>query len=109
MVGVGVFSWLYIKSNISSKLINSPSHLNLSTVSIAYGKTFIINLLYIPLSAKLTYLSDFESVLHTLNSNDHLLLLGDQNFPDLNWSIPIGYTPLSTYFCDLIFELNLDQ
>ena len=83
-----------MKSNISSKLINSPSHLDLLTVSIAYGKTFIINLLYIPPSANLTYLSDFESVLHTLKSSDHLLLLGDLTFPDVNWSTLTGHTPL---------------
>ena len=35
--------------------------------------------------------------------------MGDQNFPDLNWSILTGHTPLSTYFCDLIFGLNLNQ
>ena len=27
----------------------------------------------------------------------------------MNWSTLTGHTPLSTYFCDLIFELNLDQ
>ena len=79
------------------------------TVSIAYRKTFIINLLYIPPSANLTYLSNFESILLTLNGKDHLLLLGDLNFPDVNWSTLTGHTPLSTYLCDLIFELNLDQ
>ena len=100
---------LAIKSKISSTLINSTSHLDLLTVSIVYGKTFIINLLYIPPSANLTYLSDFESILCTLNSNDHLLLLGDLNFPDVNWSTLSGHTPLSTHFCDLIFELNLNQ
>ena len=36
---------LAVKSKISSKFINPPSHLDLLTVSISYGKTFIINLL----------------------------------------------------------------
>ena len=95
--------------NISSQLLKSPPHLDFLTVSITYGKTFIINLLYVPPSVNLSYLSDFESILHTLNSNDHLLLLGDLNFPDVNWSTLTGHTPLSTYFCGLIFEFNLDQ
>ena len=65
--------------------------------------------MYIPPNANLTYLSDFESILCTLNSNDHLVLLGELNFPDMNWSTLTCHTSLSTYFCDLIFELNLDQ
>ena len=59
-----------------------------------------INLLYIPPSVNLMYLSDFASILHSFNSNDHLAT----TFGDVNWDTLTGHAPFSTYFCDLIFE-----
>ena len=100
---------LAVKRNVSSKLMNSPSHVDLLSVSITHSKTFIINLLYIPPGVNFSYLSDVEFILRGLNSSDNLILLGDFNFPDVNWTTLTSHTPQSTYFCDLIFEFNFDQ
>ena len=37
--------------------------------------------------------------------DDHLLILGDLNLPDVDWENYNGHTE----FCDKIFELNLEQ
>ena len=102
---------LAVKESIPSKLINSPPHLDFLSVSIAHSKTFIINLMYIPPNANLSYLIEIESILaiRTTNGNDNLLFLGDLNFPDINWTTMTGYTPLSTHFCEFVFEHNLSQ
>ena len=108
-VGRGGGVLIAVKENISSKLINCPSNLDLLSVSIAHNKTITINLLYIPPNANVSYLLDIESILHNLNSNENLILLGDFNFPDANWNTMTGNTSSSTNFWDLIFELNLEQ
>ena len=38
-----------------------------------------------------------------------LQLLGDFNFNDINWDSLDGFSPTSTKFCDIIFDLNLTQ
>ena len=42
-------------------------------------------------------------------SDNKYLLLGDFNFPTINWDILQGETPISNFFCDLVFNLNLVQ
>ena len=45
----------------------------------------------------------------TDNSNEDLILLGDFNLPNINWDTMSGSIPWSTYFCDFLFKLNLEQ
>ena len=48
--------------------------------------------------------------MHVLTANPTpLVIMGDFNLPDLNWSILSGHTDFSNHFCDLAFESNLSQ
>ena len=49
------------------------------------------------------YLNDLPSHNHTI------ILLGDFNFPDIDWNLPTGHSFYSNQFCDLIFQYNLTQ
>ena len=37
------------------------------------------------------------------------VIVGDFNFPDVDWCSLLGYTSLSNLFCELIFDCNLTQ
>jgi len=41
--------------------------------------------------------------------NNKLILIGDLNFPMIDWNLLQGGTSLLNSFCDLIFNLNLTQ
>ena len=41
--------------------------------------------------------------------SDRLVLLGDFNFPDINWDTLSGNSPVSNQLCDLIFNTGLSQ
>jgi len=45
----------------------------------------------------------------TDNPNEGLILLGDFNFPNINWDTMSGSIPRFTDFCDFLLELNLEQ
>ena len=51
------------------------------------------------------------SLHHYLNSlvPRPLILLGDFNFPNIDWNSLTGSTHSTNLFCDLVFDLNLKQ
>ena len=51
--------------------------------------------------------SDIYAKLKSIS--DSLVLLGDFNFNDINWESLYGNSPVSTKFCEIIFDLNLCQ
>ena len=58
-------------------------------------------------SANCNYL--LNCVSNISNSSDRLVLLGDFNFPDINWDTLSGNSPVSNHLCDLIFSSGLSQ
>ena len=55
------------------------------------------------------YLHDLFLTLQSLPNDSHLIILGDFNFPDINWSTLTAASPLSSSFCDKLFSMNLIQ
>ena len=46
---------------------------------------------------------------HLTDSDEHLVIVGDFNLPDVSWSSLTGSTLVSNLFCDFVFESNLTQ
>jgi len=63
-----------------------------------------------PNSSEEYMLSLFDYVYSVANlCNNKLILIGDLNFPMIDWNLLQGDTSLSNSFCELIFNLNLTQ
>ena len=55
------------------------------------------------ISALITFLTDL------LSTHNDVIITGDFNFPDINWSCLTGHSRTSTLFCDFMFDNNLTQ
>jgi hypothetical protein len=44
-----------------------------------------------------------------LSQSEHVIIVGDFNLPDINWSSLTGVSPFSKRFCEFIFDSNLIQ
>ena len=44
-----------------------------------------------------------------LSQSEHVIIVGDFNLPDVNWSSLTGVSPFSKRFCEFIFDSNLIQ
>ena len=44
-----------------------------------------------------------------MSNYSQLIVVGDFNFPDINWNLLSGSSPVSSSFCDTVFSLNLVQ
>ena len=63
---------------------------------------------YIPPNSGDLYLDTLLTFLSNLIS-DRVIIAGDFNFPDINWSFLTGYSSSSNSFCDFVFDNNLVQ
>ena len=65
---------------------------------------------YIPPNSSESYLNSlliyFSDLLFRY---DNLIITGDFNFPDINWSLLSAHSSSSNAFCDFIFDNNLTQ
>jgi len=91
-----------IRDSITSSIIPSPSNIEVISVLISMQTSFIICVLY--------YEILFNYLIDLVNGNTNpVILLGDFNFPDVDWCTLSGSSSKSNKFCDLLFQLNLTQ
>ena len=101
---------LVVNNTLPSKILPSPSNLELVTVKIYLKCPIILCLIYNPPNSDSTYffnLLDYLNNLLTLNNK--VILLGDFNLPDINWDSLTGQFLSSNLFCDIVFKFNLTQ
>ena len=62
---------------------------------------------YVPPDSSVSSLANFLSDI--TSSFNNCIILGDFNFPDIDWSVLMGTSHQSNCFCDLVFDCNLTQ
>ena len=101
---------LAIHDSIPYCVISSPSNLEVLTVKLELKTPITLCVVYIPPLSAPSYHSDLLSYFDfLLTPNGKTVILGDFNFPDINWETLSGTSPHSNYFCDLIYKFNLNQ
>ena len=64
---------------------------------------------YLPPYSCSTHCLDLCNYLSDLSSNNKVIILGDFNFPSINWQSLLGTSETSILFCDFVYDNNLDQ
>ena len=101
---------LAIKNCLPSCELQSPPNLELITVSIYLNRTITCCMVYVPPNATAEYHAEFVNHLATITSSPSpVLIFGDFNMPDVNWSTLTGSLATSNRFCDIVFSSNLVQ
>ena len=98
-----------VRTHIISKLLPSPTNLEMLTVELKLPKRLILCVVYLPpdpTSSQIRSLSDHISQFQQSHS---VVLLGDFNLPHINWETMCGNCRASEDLCDMTFELNLVQ
>ena len=100
---------LAVHHSIPSRLLSSPSHLEIVSVEIGLISPLLFCVIYIPHNSSSDYCSKSFQYIESIVSHPCVLIAGDFNFPDICWSSLCGQSPQSDAFCDLIFRHSLVQ
>ena len=94
--------------NIPSRILPSPDDIKVVAVEVLSSKPFRICVLYNPPNSRPDYQHRLVSFVSTLPQEDGpVVIMGDFNTPDVNWSTLSANSEFSSKLCDLIFEHNL--
>ena len=69
----------------------------------------IICLVYIPPNVTDFYFNSLLMYLRSLHVYHKFIIMGNLNFPDIDWDTITGSNRVSSLFCNLTFDLNLSQ
>ena len=79
------------------------------TINITKNKKLIFGIVYTPPNSSDAYHSSFFNFIRTLPQSNNIVIVGDFNYPDIDWLTLSGTNLNSSLFCDLIFDTNLVQ
>ena len=92
---------LAVKSDLPCQLLSSPSDLEILCVQLK-SLLIICCVIYIPPNSSAAYCEClFNFLLNICNGSNKLVILGDFNFPDINWDTLSGDSPVSNRLCDV--------
>ena len=99
-----------VSNTIPCQEITSPVNLEIICIKLKLSNPITICVTYVPPSSTIAHYDDLFNFLLNLHvDSDKLIILGDFNFPDIDWDTLLGRSPVSDQFCDLIFQTNLSQ
>ena len=105
--GGGVF--LVVQESIPWRLIPSPASLEIVSVEVLLPHPIVLCLVYILSGASTSYVSSTLQYLSSVVHDHETVLLGDFNFPDINWKNLSSSNLSGNLFCDFVYDHNLLQ
>ena len=102
--------FIAIHKSIPSRLISSPSSLETVVVEILLPHPVVICTTYIPPNASSSSVSSILSfILSFIDQRSNTILLGDFNFPDINWQNISSSSTTSNLFFEFVTDHCLHQ
>jgi len=103
-----------VKDSLPITNVDRPVDIEMVSVTLKLSNPLTIGCIYLPPNAEsnhtthlCSYLSDNLDLQNTTQHD--IILVGDFNFPDINWATLSAHSPSSTSFCDFVFDSNLTQ
>ena len=100
---------LALSNRFRSRQIQSPPHLECLLIQVSTPKPLFVCLIYIPPCSDLAYYSALFDFISVSTNHSEVVLLGDFNCPDVNWSSLTASEYPSRLLCDFVFDNDLCQ
>ena len=92
-----------VHKSLPSTLISSPSDLEVVVVKLCLDNDFVICCVYDPADYASLYISSLINYLSIIVSSfNKCVIVGDFNFPDVDWCSILGSSSLSNLFCEFV-------
>ena len=97
-----------VNTRLPSTFVTAPNDLELTVVYL-HQQQLTVCVLYIPPKVSTEYHKKLYNYLSTLPYNEHVLLIGDFNAPDIKWDTYSCTSTTSDLLCDFVVDHNLTQ
>ena len=94
------------KNSIPSKILSTPTDLELLAVSISSIENITVCLIYNPPNSSTIYHTSLLNYIHSLSFISNIIIVGDLNLPDANWDTYTGISSFTKDFCEAVFDLT---
>ena len=99
-----------VNNKFTCQAITSPENLEIICIKLILPCSITFCVTYVPPSCTAVYYDSlFDFLLQLHHVSDKMIILGDFNFPDIDWDTLSGHFPASNQFCDLVFKTGLSQ
>ena len=98
-----------LSNQIPSRLIQNHQIIELISVEISLDPKVILVCVYISPSSSDAHLGVILDAISSLPDNCDILITGDFNCPDINWSSLTGVKPFSQSLCNILYDKNYLQ
>ena len=106
--GRGVLLAIY-QSSYSEVLPLPPSHLELIAVKLTKSISPIVCVVYLPPNSSHAHCAALCNYLSALLDGNTVVILGNFNFPKINWHTLSGDFAAAALFCEFVFDNDFDQ
>ena len=86
-----------------------PPHLEVIAVKLTRPISLVICVVCLPPNSSHAYCAALCNYLSALLDGNTVVILGDFNFPKINWHTLSGDSAASALFCEFVFDNDLDQ
>ena len=98
-----------VQDNIISKVLPTPTDIEMLTVKVEASQKIIISVVYLPPNPSLLSIQSLLSHLSQFPKPCNAVLLGNFNLSDINWDTLYGNSKVAETFFDVCFESNLSH
>ena len=99
---------LAVDKSIPGLSFSTPPDFEVVTIFCFPRSALTVSVAYTPPNASENYLSSLCSYFSSLSPNSTpMLIMGDFNYPDIDWARLHGSPPFLNMFCDFLFDSNL--
>ena len=105
--GGGVF--IAVSQDIPSHQVSISCPPEVCVVELLTSPSVLLCCIYLSPNSDALHRSKILSFVDSLSEYNQLIIMGDLNSPDINWSTLCGNTSFSNSLCNIIFSLNLVQ
>jgi len=99
-----------VSNEFPSKQLSSPPSLEVITVSVSLLPVITCCVVYAPPNSTTEYHTELNNYFSTITSLlNPVIIIGEFNMPDINWSTLTGNSFISNNFCEFVFQSNLEQ
>ena len=100
---------IVVANSIASTLVPNNFDIEMVTINLTYLQ-LVITCIYVPPNSSDDYHRDIISSLNFLHSTyNHVVIMGDFNSSDINWTTLSASSTFSHSLCELVFKFNLQQ